>query len=155
MANVDQREQRVVIAGAGLAGTRTAVLLREAGFTGTITVAGAERHRPYDRPPLSKDVLLGTAEGAPLDVDFDALGIELLLGRTATGIDATARTLLTDAGPLPYDRLVIATGAEALTLPGSAGMPGVHVLRTLDDAARLRPLLAARGSLIAVGAGWI
>ncbi|MFB4196859.1 NAD(P)/FAD-dependent oxidoreductase [Streptomyces carpaticus] len=155
MANVDQREQRVVIAGAGLAGTRTAVLLREAGFTGTITVAGAERHRPYDRPPLSKDVLLGTAEGAPLDVDFDALGIELLLGRTATGIDATARTLLTDAGPLPYDRLVIATGAEALALPGSAQMPGVHVLRTLDDAARLRPLLAARGSLIAVGAGWI
>ncbi|MFB7760245.1 MULTISPECIES: NAD(P)/FAD-dependent oxidoreductase [Streptomyces] len=152
---MEQRDQRVVIAGAGLAGAQTAVRLREAGWAGTVTVVGAERHRPYDRPPLSKDVLLGKAEGAPLDVDFDTLGIELLLGRTATGIDAGARALRTDAGPVPYDQLVIATGAEALALPGSEGTPGVHVLRTLDDAARLRPLLTARSPLVAVGAGWI
>ncbi|WP_326600739.1 NAD(P)/FAD-dependent oxidoreductase [Streptomyces sp. NBC_01803] len=146
---------RVVVAGAGLAGVRTAAELREQGWAGAITLVGAEPHRPYDRPPLSKELLLGKAEEAPLDVDFAALGVELLLGRAATGVRTADRLLDTAAGPLPYDHLVLATGAEPVTLPGTASVPGVHLLRTLDDARRLKPVLDARGSVVAVGAGWI
>ncbi|WP_059009069.1 NAD(P)/FAD-dependent oxidoreductase [Streptomyces specialis] len=148
-------QERVVVAGAGLAGVQTAVELRQRGWEGGITLVGAEPHRPYDRPPLSKDVLLGTADSTALDVDFAALGVELLLGRTATGVSVAERLLRTDAGPLPYDHLVLATGSEPVTLPGTASMPGVHVLRTLDDARRLKPVLDARGSVVAVGPGWI
>jgi 3-phenylpropionate/trans-cinnamate dioxygenase ferredoxin reductase component len=149
-------EQRVVIAGAGLAGAQTAHELREQGWQGAITLVGAEPHRPYDRPPLSKDVLLGKArtEDTALEVDFEGLGVELALGRAATGVRVAERLLETDAGPMAYDRLVLATGAEAATLPGTGG-GGVHVLRTLDDAGRLKPVLDAGGSLVAVGAGWI
>nr|WP_030256598.1 FAD-dependent oxidoreductase [Streptomyces violens] len=149
------RSRRVVIAGAGMAGVQTAVALREQGWRGTITLLGAEPHPPYDRPPLSKAVLLGKADGSAFDVDFASLGIELELGRSVTGLAADAHEVLTDAGPVPYDRLVIATGAEAMTLPGSEGVPGVHVLRTLDDAERLRPVLAAQQRIVVVGAGWI
>ncbi len=144
-----------MIAGGGLAGAQTAVSLRERGWDGAITLVGAEPHRPYDRPPLSKDVLLGKAEGADLGVDFEALGVELLLGRAATGVRPGAMTLDTDAGPLRYDHLVLATGAEPVTLPGTEDVPGVHTLRTLDDARRLKPVLDAGGSVVAVGAGWI
>ncbi|MER7400485.1 FAD-dependent oxidoreductase [Streptomyces sp. NPDC000151] len=149
------RSRRVVIAGAGMAGVQTAVALREQGWRGTITLLGAEPHPPYDRPPLSKAVLLGKADGSAFDVDFASLGIELVLGRSVTGLAADAHEVLTDAGPVPYDRLVIATGAEAMALPGSEGVPGVHVLRTLDDAQRLRPVLAAQRRIVVVGAGWI
>ncbi|POX36011.1 oxidoreductase [Streptomyces sp. Ru73] len=149
------RSRRVVIAGAGMAGVQTAVALREQGWRGTITLLGAEPHPPYDRPPLSKAVLLGKADGSAFDVDFASLGIDLELGRRATGLAADAHEVLTDAGPVPYDRLVIATGAEAITLPGSARVPGVHVLRTLDDAERLRPVLSAQKRVVVVGAGWI
>ncbi|MDT0346542.1 FAD-dependent oxidoreductase [Streptomyces sp. DSM 44938] len=148
-------EQRVVIVGAGLAGAGTAARLREQGFDGKIALVGAEPHRPYDRPPLSKDLLLGKAESADLDFDFAALGVDLLLGRAATGVLTGERVLNTDAGPLPYDHLVLATGAEPVTLPGTGALPGVHVLRTLADARRLKPVLDARGSVVAVGAGWI
>jgi 3-phenylpropionate/trans-cinnamate dioxygenase ferredoxin reductase component len=153
----DGRHGRAVIAGAGLAGVQTAVQLREQGWRGSVVLVGAERHRPYDRPPLSKELLLGKAEAedAALDVDFAGLGVELLLGRTATGVRTAGRRLETDAGELPYDRLVLATGAEPVTLPGTRDVPGVHVLRTLDDARRLKPVLDAGGSVVAVGAGWI
>jgi NADPH-dependent 2,4-dienoyl-CoA reductase/sulfur reductase-like enzyme len=148
-------EQRAVIVGAGLAGASTAVRLRERGFGGAITLVGSEPHRPYDRPPLSKALLLGTAGSADLDIDFAALGVELLLGRSATGLRTGDRVLETDAGPLPYDHLVLATGARPVTPPGTGALPGVHVLRTLDDARRLKSVLDARGSVVAVGAGWI
>ncbi|MGP4113107.1 NAD(P)/FAD-dependent oxidoreductase [Streptomyces sp. 4N509B] len=153
--------ERTVVVGAGLAGVQTAVALREAGWRGRVTLVGAEPHRPYDRPPLSKDVLLGEADpagkGVDLDVDFVGLDIELLLGRAATGVRTADRLLQTEAGPVRYDHLVLATGAEAVTLPGAVpgATPGVHVLRTLDDARRLKPVLDAGGSLVAVGAGWI
>nr|WP_190125962.1 FAD-dependent oxidoreductase [Streptomyces inusitatus] len=149
------RARRVVVVGAGMAGVQTAVALREQGFTGRITLIGAEPHQPYDRPPLSKAVLLGTAEGSAFDVDFEALDIELILGRAVTGLRPADRELDTEAGPVPYDTLVIATGAEPVTLPGVEAVPGVHLLRTLDDAARLRPVLAARHDIVVVGAGWI
>ncbi|MER6160165.1 FAD-dependent oxidoreductase [Streptomyces sp. NPDC001868] len=147
--------RRVVVVGAGMAGVQTAVALREQGFTGDVTLIGAEPHQPYDRPPLSKAVLLGTAEGSAFDVDFEALGIELRLGREVSGLRPAAHELDTAAGPVPYDLLVLATGAEPIRLPGAEGVPGVHLLRTLDDARRLRPVLARQHDIVVVGAGWI
>ncbi|MEU2925370.1 FAD-dependent oxidoreductase [Streptomyces sp. NPDC007251] len=147
--------RRVVVAGAGMAGVQTAVALREQGFRGVITVIGAEPHQPYDRPPLSKAVLLGKAEDSAFDVDFDSLGVELRLGCEVLGLRPAERELDTEQGPVPYDVLVLATGAEPVTLPGTEGVPGVHLLRTLDDAERLRPVLARQHEIVVVGAGWI
>ncbi|MFI2437309.1 NAD(P)/FAD-dependent oxidoreductase [Streptomyces sp. NPDC018960] len=138
-----------------MAGVRTAVALRERGFTGTVTLIGAEPHQPYDRPPLSKAVLLGKAEGSAFDVDFEGLGVELVLGREVTGLRPADHEVDTEAGPVPYDVLVVATGAEPIRLPGAEGVPGVHLLRTLDDAERLRPVLARQHDIVVVGAGWI
>ncbi|GAA0334758.1 FAD-dependent oxidoreductase [Streptomyces blastmyceticus] len=138
-----------------MAGVQTAVALREQGWTGTITLLGAEPHRPYDRPPLSKAVLLGKAEGSAFEVDFASLGIDLELGREATRLRPAEHLLETSAGPVAYDVLVVATGAQPIELPGSQGLPGVHLLRTLDDAERLRPVLAGQRDVVAVGAGWI
>nr|WP_234437005.1 FAD-dependent oxidoreductase [Streptomyces sp. NBRC 110468] len=158
----EQRQQeggpagrRVVVVGAGMAGVQTAVALREQGFDGTVTLIGAEPHQPYDRPPLSKAVLLGNAEGSAFDVDFEGLGIELVLGREVDGLRPADHELDTEAGPVPYDVLVLATGAEPIRLPGAEGVPGVHLLRTLDDAERLRPVLARQHDVVVVGAGWI
>ncbi|MEO3972970.1 FAD-dependent oxidoreductase [Streptomyces sp. CAU 1734] len=151
----EERTPRVVVVGAGMAGVQTAVALREQGFTGDITLIGAEPHQPYDRPPLSKAVLLGKAEGSAFDIDFEDLGIELRLGCEVTGVRPGDHELDTGAGPVPYDTLVIATGAEPLTLPGTEGVPGVHLLRTLDDVDRLRPVLAEKHRIVVVGAGWI
>ncbi|WP_436848444.1 NAD(P)/FAD-dependent oxidoreductase [Streptomyces asoensis] len=147
--------RRVVVVGAGMAGVQAAVALREQGFDGTLTVIGAEPHQPYDRPPLSKAVLLGNAEGSAFDVDFEGLGIDLVLGREVDGLRPADHELDTEAGPVPYDVLVLATGAEPVRLPGAEGVPGVHLLRTLDDAERLRPVLARRHDVVVVGAGWI
>jgi NADPH-dependent 2,4-dienoyl-CoA reductase/sulfur reductase-like enzyme len=149
------RPRRVVVAGAGMAGVQTAVALREQGFTGSVTLIGAEPHQPYDRPPLSKAVLLGKAEGSAFDVDFEAFDVELRLGCEVTGVRPGAHELDTETGPVPYDTLVIATGAEPVTLPSAEGVRGVHLLRTLDDAARLRPVLAEQQDIVVVGAGWI
>ncbi|WP_229697527.1 NAD(P)/FAD-dependent oxidoreductase [Streptomyces lasiicapitis] len=138
-----------------MAGVQSAVALREQGFMGTVTLIGAEPHQPYDRPPLSKAVLLGKAEGSAFDIDFEALGIELRLGLDVTGVRPADHELDTEAGPVGYESLVLATGAEPIRLPGSDGVPGVHLLRTLDDAERLRPVLAERHDVVVVGAGWI
>ncbi|MFJ7627347.1 NAD(P)/FAD-dependent oxidoreductase [Streptomyces sp. NPDC097595] len=151
----ERTERRVVVAGAGMAGVQTAVALREQGFTGPVTLIGAEPHQPYDRPPLSKAVLLGKAEESAFDIDFEGLDIALRLGCEVTGVRAGAHELDTSEGPVPYDVLVLATGAEPVALPGSDGVPGVHLLRTLDDAARLRPVLEAGHPVVVVGAGWI
>ncbi|MER5993104.1 NAD(P)/FAD-dependent oxidoreductase [Streptomyces viridosporus] len=147
--------RRVVVAGAGMAGVQTAVALREQGFSGTVTLIGAEPHQPYDRPPLSKAVLLGTAENSAFDVDFEALGVELRLGCEVLGLRPGDHELDTEAGPVPYDVLVLATGAEPVRLPGAQGVAGVHLLRTLDDAERLKPVLARQRDVVVVGAGWI
>ncbi|WP_246531370.1 NAD(P)/FAD-dependent oxidoreductase [Streptomyces bathyalis] len=138
-----------------MAGVQTAVQLREQGWPGGIRLIGSEPHQPYDRPPLSKAVLLGKTDDAALDVDFGSLGVDLELGRDVTALRPGERLLETGAGTVAYDHLVIATGAEPVALPGSDGVPGVHLLRTLDDAARLRPVLAGRGEIVVVGAGWI
>ncbi len=147
--------RRVVVVGAGMAGVQTAVALREQGHTGPVVLIGAEPHQPYDRPPLSKALLLGTAEGSAFEVDFEALDVDLRLGVEVSGLRPADHELDTEAGPVPYDVLVIATGAVPVTLPGSEGVPGVHLLRTLDDAERLRPVLAEQHDVVVVGAGWI
>ncbi|MGW6540606.1 NAD(P)/FAD-dependent oxidoreductase [Streptomyces sp. NPDC055011] len=155
MSEQKQTQRHVVIVGAGMAGVQTAVALREQGFEGPVTLIGAEPHQPYDRPPLSKAVLLGKAEHSAFDVDFESLGVDLRLGLDVTGVRPAERELVTEAGRFPYDTLVLATGAHPLTLPGTEGVPGVHLLRTLDDAVRLGPVLAGGGTVVVVGAGWI
>ncbi|MBA0050312.1 oxidoreductase [Streptomyces sp. AJS327] len=153
--NDSQRNQRIVIVGAGMAGVQTAVQLRDQGWPGEIRLLGAERHEPYDRPPLSKALLLGQADSAAFEVDFPSLNVEVALGCTARALHPAERELETTEGRIGYDRLVIATGAEPVALPGVAASPDVHQLRTLDDAVRLRPVLAAGGRIVVVGAGWI
>ncbi|POM24110.1 Rhodocoxin reductase [Actinomadura rubteroloni] len=146
---------RVIIVGGGLAGTRAAEALRARGFAGALTLVGAEARRPYDRPPLSKAVLAGDADTSELTADWDALRCDLLLGERATGLrPAPGRggTLATTAGDLPFDGLVIATGAVPVLLPG----PGrQHVLRTHEDAHELRGHLRPGARIVIVGAGWI
>lgn len=144
-----------MIVGAGMAGVRTAVALRESGHAGPVVVVGAERHPPYDRPPLSKALLLGQAESSAFDIDFAALDVQLRLGLAATRLRPDEREIDTAEGPIAYDALVLACGARPLTLPGTEGLPGVHVLRTLDDVERLRPVLEAQHEIAIVGAGWI
>jgi 3-phenylpropionate/trans-cinnamate dioxygenase ferredoxin reductase component len=140
---------RVVVAGAGLAGLRTASELRERGFTGQLTLIGAELRPPYDRPPLSKKVLTDGVDPS-LDADFGALDVDFRPGETATGMDA--ETLATDHGKYPYDQLILATGALPVALPG----PGrQRFLRNYDDALALRGLFRAGLRLVIVGAGWI
>jgi 3-phenylpropionate/trans-cinnamate dioxygenase ferredoxin reductase component len=139
----------VVVAGAGLAGLRTAAELRERGFIGQITLVGAETLPPYDRPPLSKKVLTDGIDPS-LQADFGALKVDFRPGEAATGMDAGA--LITDRGKYPYDHLVLATGAVPVALPG----PGrQRFLRSYGDALALRDLLQAGLRLTIVGAGWI
>ena len=153
----------VVVVGAGLAGAQTAAALREHGHRGPITLVGEEPHAPYDRPPLSKDLLLGKAEHSALDLDLAGLGVELRLGLRATGLDPARRRLTVRdatasadaAQELGYDTLVLATGASPVRLPGAEPGSGVHLLRTHDDARALRSALRPGGHLAVVGAGWI
>lgn len=150
---------RLVVVGASLAGLRAVESARRAGFEGSITVVGAEPHLPYDRPPLSKAYL--EAAAVP-DVTFrderhlrDDLGVELALGSPASGLDPVAREVAVGARSLPYDALVIATGATARGLSGGDGLAGVHTLRTLDDAVAVRAALDAGARTVVIGAGFI
>ena len=138
---------RVVIVGAGIAGVRTAEALRDKGFDGDIVLIGDETEAPYDRPPLSKQVLRGERE--PFFLMPASLEVDLRLGVAALGLEG--RTLRTSAGELGFDELVIATGAHPRRLPGAPGM----VLRTLEDSRRLGALLSPGVRLGIVGAGLI
>ncbi|MEU9126783.1 FAD-dependent oxidoreductase [Kitasatospora sp. NPDC048540] len=145
-----KRTGRVVVVGAGMAGAQAALGLRRGGWEGRISLLGDEPHRPYDRPPLSKNVLLGQADSTAFDIDWDHLGIDLLPGRRALALHPGV--LHTDGGELPYDGLLIATGAAPRPLPGA---PGARLLRTLDDALALRDRLRPGLRLVLAGAGWI
>ncbi len=153
--------ERVVVAGGGLAGLRTVEELRARGYAGEVTLVGAETRPPYDRPPLSKRLMAGELADTTLREDLGALGVTLRLGETATGFEPAAAdpagrrpggVLRTDRGEHPYDRLVLATGAAPVGLPGTGPQ---RFLRTLDDALALRELLRAGLRLVIVGAGWI
>jgi 3-phenylpropionate/trans-cinnamate dioxygenase ferredoxin reductase subunit len=141
--------EHVLIAGGGLAGLRTAESLRARGYEGRLTLVSAERHRPYDRPPLSKAVLRGATGDTTVEADWEALGCELMLGERVTGL---GDALETTAGPIAFDGLVIATGASPIRLPGDGPQ---HVLRTIDDAHALRAELRPGARLAIVGAGGI
>ncbi|RSN15948.1 oxidoreductase [Nonomuraea sp. WAC 01424] len=140
----------VVVVGAGLAGLRSAEALRGRGFAGRITLIGQERHRPYDRPPLSKAVLSGAADSSFLEADLESLEVDFWPGVTAKAL--REGVLETTEGQLGYDGLVIATGAEPITVPGDGPQ---HVLRTLDDAHELRARLVPGARVAIIGAGWI
>jgi 3-phenylpropionate/trans-cinnamate dioxygenase ferredoxin reductase subunit len=145
----------IVVVGGGLAATRTVEGLRARDVDRPITVVCAERHEPYDRPPLSKEVLRGERERTDLRADWSDLSTELLLGRRAVALHPGARSLLLDDGTeLVYGSLVLATGAEPRTLPGIHGA-GAHVLRTLDDSRALAADARRTGRLTIVGAGLI
>jgi 3-phenylpropionate/trans-cinnamate dioxygenase ferredoxin reductase component len=142
----------VVVVGAGLAGWRVAEELRSRGFTGGVTLVGAETRGPYDRPPLSKKVLVDPGIDPSLRADFEALDIDFRPGEEAVGVDMSGRVLATDRDKYPFDVLVAATGAVPVALPG----PGrQRFLRTYDDALALRALLRPGLRLAIVGAGWI
>ena len=152
--------RRIVVVGAGLAGLRAVEQLRHAGFGGDISLIGRESLAPYDRPPLSKDMLWSAAAEPPrvlsrADLGRD-LGVDLHLGTEVTGVDTTARLVaLADQQILAYHQLLIATGARARDLPATAGFANVHTLRTYDDSLRLRAALNTPCRLVVVGAGFI
>ncbi|KQX78553.1 FAD-dependent oxidoreductase [Streptomyces sp. Root1310] len=149
---------RVLVVGASASGLTTVETLRRKGYEGRITVLGDEPHAPYDRPPLSKQVLSGAwePERAALrtrDV-LSALDAEFVLGDPAVALDRASRGVRTASGrELRADAIVIATGVRARRLPGSEDLAGVHVLRTLDDALALRAGLPAGTRLVVVGEG--
>ena len=152
--------QTLAIVGASLAGLSAARAARAQGFTGRLVIIGDEPHRPYDRPPLSKDFLLGTVTADDLfleaDADADQLQAEWLLGAEAVSLDATSRTiLLKDGRIVQADGIVIATGAKARQLPTLAGLSNVFTLRTLADAQSLAPELVPGSRMAVIGAGFI
>jgi 3-phenylpropionate/trans-cinnamate dioxygenase ferredoxin reductase subunit len=145
---------RVVVAGAGLAGFRTVEQLRERGFAGPITLIGADRRPPYDRPPLSKKFLAEPDLDPSLKADFVALDVDFRPDEAAAGL---SDELVTSRGAYPFDHLVLATGALPVALPGDGRQ---RFLRTYDDALALRDLLKPGQRretlrLAIVGAGWI
>ncbi|MFJ4918396.1 NAD(P)/FAD-dependent oxidoreductase [Streptomyces sp. NPDC088725] len=155
-----QHPERIVVVGASAAGLSTAEALRRGGFAGTLTLVGDEVHPPYDRPPLSKQLLSGAWESERLHLrstdQLTGLDLELRLGVTAVGLDQDRREVsLSDGSVLGYDALVIATGVRARRLPGTDGLPGVHALRTMDDALALRGSMRPGARLAIVGAGFI
>jgi len=165
---------QIVVVGAGMAGLHTAEALRAQGYLGGLTIIGEEEHRPYSRPPLSKEVLTGAglapSGGEPgwlaghraLELRdqtvVEAIGADFRLGRRAVGLDTDARRVRVQ-GPegeeesLSYDALVIATGARARR--PATDLAGVHVLRTLDDAEAVRSEFDSGGSLVVVGGGFV
>ncbi|MFI0775432.1 NAD(P)/FAD-dependent oxidoreductase [Streptomyces sp. NPDC021212] len=153
------REGRIVVVGASLAGLRAAETLREEGFAGSLTMIGDEPHEPYDRPPLSKQVLLGRSPADHTALPRRrAVDATWRLGVAATGLDMTARRVrLADGDEVPYDRLLITTGVRARPWPHplEAELDGVFVLRTREDAAALhRRLSAAPRRVLVIGAGF-
>ncbi len=151
---------RLLVVGASLAGLRAAEAARAAGHDGPVTLVGAEPHLPYDRPPLSKQLLApdGPADIAPYRTaaELADLGVDLRLGEPATALDPHGRTVHVDGAALPYDTLVVATGASPRTLPCALSRPrGVVTLRTRDDALTVRAALDAGARTVVVGAGLV
>jgi len=151
----------LLIIGASIGGLRTAESARRAGYAGPITFLGAEAHAPYNRPPLSKE-LLQTAGQGHADVAFpirSALetGVTWVLGRAAVALDVHRRVVTDDAGvEHPYRAVVIATGLRPKPLPiDSHGLGGIHVLRTVDDAVGLREVLRPGANIVILGSGFV
>lgn len=148
----------IVIIGGGLAAARTAEQLRRSEYTGPVTIVSDEDHLPYDRPPLSKEVLRSeghdvTLKPAEFYADND---ITVLLGAGAAAVDTTAKTVtLTDGRQLGYDELVIATGLVPKRIPSFPDLDGIHVLRSFDESVKLRRQAGSARRAVVVGAGFI
>ncbi|GAA5166313.1 NAD(P)/FAD-dependent oxidoreductase [Amycolatopsis dongchuanensis] len=146
-----------VIIGAGLAGAKAAEALRDKGFDGRVVLLGDEHHRPYERPPLSKDILTGKAERESAFVHPESWyadhDVDLRLGTRVTAVDRSAReVVLADGSRVGYAKLLLATGAEPRVLPGAENTVR---LRRFGDTERLRQVLETGSKLAVVGAGWI
>ncbi|KIA63066.1 NAD(P)/FAD-dependent oxidoreductase [Nocardia vulneris] len=154
--------QRFVIVGGGLAAAKLAEALRANDFPGSVTMIGAEEHLPYERPPLSKEHLLGKKALAEFTVDpaqwYRDHNVDLRLGTTVTGLDPAAKTVeLPDGSTVAYDKLALATGStpRTLSIPG-ADAPNVYTLRTINDSDTLIELFASAAQrIVIIGAGWI
>lgn len=143
-----------------MAGTRAAETLRSGGFTGTITMVGAEMQKPYDRPPLSKNYLAGDWDEERVALRkpevLDELNLTWKLGVAATSLDTTAKTIaLANGESISYDGLIIATGGDVRRLPNQPNIAGIHTLRTLADATALRNEIAEGTRVVVIGAGFI
>ena len=149
--------KRLVVVGASLAGLRAAQATRKAGFDGDLVMVGEERHLPYTRPPLSKELLAGEHTVDRVQLPCDELGIEWRLGVPATRLDrGSRRVVLAEGDEVAYDRLILATGSRPRRWPGpGAELDGVHVLRDLDDALAIRKAFDDRPHVVIVGAGFI
>ncbi len=160
----------VVVVGASLAGSRACETLRSGDYSGRITLVGAERHRPYDRPPLSKRLLRGEWEPERIQLRstdaLNALNLTLKLGVVATALSVANRTITLDvpgvggavehsAQEMSFDGLIIATGAVPRQLPRQPELVGLHLLRTIDDSISLRHELQQGTRVVVIGAGFI
>jgi NADPH-dependent 2,4-dienoyl-CoA reductase/sulfur reductase-like enzyme len=149
----------IVIVGASLAGLRAAETLRHDGYDERVVLVGAEPHLPYDRPPLSKELLAGEWEPEQVALrkqPYDDLELDLRLRRRATGLDVASRAVTLDGGEtISFDGLVVATGSRPRTLPGTPALDGIFVLRTLDDCLAIRAALDSRPRVVVIGAGFI
>jgi 3-phenylpropionate/trans-cinnamate dioxygenase ferredoxin reductase component len=150
----------LVIVGGGLAAQRCAETLRRGGFESRVRIVCGEAHRPYDRPPLSKEVL--TVDGEPESSEFRPATwyaeheVELIGGTRASGLDLSNRSVALDSGDsLSFQHLVIATGARPRRLPAFEGYTNVSTLRTVEDSQKLRAVLLARQKIVVIGAGFI
>ena len=152
-------QRTIVVVGASLAGLRAAETLRREGYDDRVVLVGAESHLPYDRPPLSKELLAGEWEPDQVALrrqPYDDLELDLRLGRRATRLDVAGRTVVLDAGEtIAFDGLVVATGSRPRTLRGTPALEGIFVLRTLDDCLAIRSRLDRRPRVVVIGAGFI
>ncbi|HZP30061.1 MAG TPA: FAD-dependent oxidoreductase [Acidimicrobiia bacterium] len=156
---MDGAPRRIAVVGASLAGLRAAEELRRLGHDGPLVMIGAEVHLPYDRPPLSKELLFGDWEPEQTVLrrqGYDDLDLDWRLGRRAVALDVGARVVhLDDGDRVGFDGLVLATGSTPRALPGQPALPGIFMLRTLDDAIALRAALEHGPRVVVVGAGFI
>jgi 3-phenylpropionate/trans-cinnamate dioxygenase ferredoxin reductase subunit len=152
--------ETILVIGGSLAGLRGAEALRRLGFSGRLVFIGEETRQPYDRPPLSKEILRGDREPEQITLakpeNFEALDLDLRLGRRATQLDVAGRSVTLDDGErIEYDGALLATGAAPRRLSAGVAVSGVHVLRSLDDCLALRTELDASPRVAVVGAGFI
>lgn len=151
--------RRIVVVGASAAGLTAAESLRADGFDGDLTVVGSEPHLAYDRPPLSKQLLAGAWQADRLELlprdRYDDLRIGCRLGAAATALDVAGRTVRVGGDDLGFDRLLIATGVRPRAWPGTVGLRGVHVLRTVDDTVAFKAAAHEAERVVVIGAGFL